>query len=187
MTTIEAKFSTIYRAAHVTLPDQAADVISRAEVVGDAIAPAAAEAREAGAHGLANNLTALGEELFVRLSALARTLNDSAIGLDRLAADVARTDDEARAWFSSHPGWLTDHPGFGLGPDVATPPRLPDGRTIDPDLQRELNEWAEQNEDALGGLPDYSGVSEPDSSPIPSPIPSPTPSPIPRRPRHERP
>lgn len=126
--TIEVKFSSIYDAAHTRLPAQAADFAQHAGILGDALGPAAVQAQAAGAYAVSGNITALGEELFHRLRIMVRTLNESAIALDRIADDFVETDDAVVSWTKKHQSWIESHPEYRDRPDVPPLPRLPRDR-----------------------------------------------------------
>lgn len=128
--TIEARLSSIYAAAHQDLPAQAGDFAQHADVLGGALGPLTANAEAAGAYQTASDTGRLGEELFHRLRIMVRTLNDSAVGLARIADDFATTDEQAQQWLAQHQGWVEDHPGMGDRPDTPALPQLPDAARL---------------------------------------------------------
>ncbi|GAA1507923.1 hypothetical protein GCM10009788_10020 [Nocardioides humi] len=60
-----------------------------------------------------------------RVGQVVRTMNRSALALDRIADDFAETDAEAARWLDQHRSWL-DRNGYGGEPERAPVPRTPE-------------------------------------------------------------
>lgn len=120
------KLNAIYRAAHVSIPAQAKHLALQGSGVTSGVDEAAAQLSLLG-HGLARNLSTLGEEVAVRLRQITNTLNECSQALDQIADDFAARDAEAAAWLRQHSQWIQQH-GYGGEPDRVRPPELPKER-----------------------------------------------------------
>jgi len=119
MTTIDMKMSAIYQASHDELPRQAAEFGAYADNITGSIEPIVQQIVLAGNHPIGDDLADISVELFLHLRSTVRTCNDTATGLDGMADDFVRVDDDARAWFAKHKQYVGD-------PDTAPVPTSPE-------------------------------------------------------------
>ena len=59
-----------------------------------------------------------------RLGQVVKTMNQSALALDKIADDFATTDADAVHWLDRHQAWLARH-GYGGDPPAANLPAYP--------------------------------------------------------------
>lgn len=122
--TIEMKLSAIYKAAHVSIPDQAEKLGTQGEEISGATSGVSTEIGKLG-HSLGTDVLNLGDEIVFRLSQVTKTMNECATALDRIADDFVATDSQASSWMGEHKNWLNQN-GYSGEPDqtrVPTPPK----------------------------------------------------------------
>jgi len=124
MTTIDVKIRRLYAAAHDHLPGQAEEFSGIGSDISTSTETIVAQLRST-THPIAGPIGTLGEELVVRLRTVTKTLNESAVALDKVADDFVATDDDAAAWFAQHRKELKDADYTGT-PESARPPALPE-------------------------------------------------------------
>lgn len=112
------KMSAIYQASHDELPFQAGVFSAEASGISSAIDPLVKEIALAGNHPIGPDLADLAVELFVHMRSMVTTFNDSATGLDGIADDFVKQDEQARTWLDQHRSYLGD-------PQSATMPTAP--------------------------------------------------------------
>ncbi|MCL2541905.1 MAG: hypothetical protein FWE71_05505 [Nocardioidaceae bacterium] len=118
MSVIDIKMSAIYQASHDELPSEAGIFSAEASGISDAIDPLVRQVALAGNHPIGPDLADLAVELFLHLRSMVRTFNDSATGLDLIADDFVRQDEQAKAWLDQNRRYLGD-------PQTATLPTAP--------------------------------------------------------------
>ncbi|WP_340538114.1 hypothetical protein [Nocardioides sp. GXZ039] len=118
MSVIDIKMSAIYKAAHEECPAKAHAFAAEAGLLSSSIDGLVTELNLAGNHPIGGDLADVAVELFIHMRSMVKTFNDTAVGLDRIADDFVKTDQQAKAWLDKHRSYVGD-------PDTADLPTAP--------------------------------------------------------------